>query len=104
MDDIFARKTLNAIGPDGERILIEWVIGKPFLVKDKWECSVSLSPLYRRLANARGSDPIHALCLALSLSLSLLQSFREKSGRLLEDDGADLPLEAYAFGMAISSK
>lgn len=92
---------IRAINPDGEAITIEVEIGIPFQRdENSWECPVSLTPLYGRLANGRGSNALQSLCLTISLVLVLLQGFREDGGQLLCEDGTQFPLEAYAFGGA----
>jgi hypothetical protein len=56
--------------------------------------------LYEKLIDARGEDPLQALCLAISLALELLDAFRQSGGTLTYETGEAFPLEAYAFGLA----
>jgi hypothetical protein len=94
-----ASARFNGVHPSGERIVVELSIGKPYQrADDLWACPISLTPLYRKLADSSSDNPVHALCLALSLALDLLAGFREDGGRLEFDDGTEVPLEAYAFG------
>ncbi|QWT18779.1 hypothetical protein KPL74_13625 [Bacillus sp. NP157] len=83
---------------------IRLVIGVPVVPPDDhglWECAVELSPLFQRLRGARSDDPLHSLCLTLSLVLDLLTDFQQKGNRLSETSGGpELSFEHYAFGPA----
>ena len=98
-----ASTRFNGVRPNGERVVIQLEIGKPYLRgkhgPDDWACPISLTPLYRNLADSASNDPVQALCLAISLALQLLDGFREDGGRLEHDDGTEVPLEAFAFGI-----
>lgn len=105
MPDFVARLNILGIRPDGGRIEIEFAVGTPYEEEpNQWRCSVSLSPLYKRLADAAGGDAMQSLCLALSLGLDLLGKFNEDGGKLLNDDGKDFPLDSYAFGYALRER
>ena len=101
--DTVASTKFTGVRSNGERILIQLDIGKPYLRgkhgTDDWACPVSLTPLHRNLADIASNDPVHALCLAISLALQLLGAFREDGGRLEYDDGTEVPLEAFACGI-----
>jgi len=78
-------------------------IGAPYQVGDdpnEWACPVALSPLYGRLRDAHAGSSFQALCLACSLALDLLDSFRQQGGSLFYSPGEDFPLNAYSFGVA----
>lgn len=104
MDSITASTKFRGIRSDGEEIVIHLEIGTPFLrakySQDDWACPVSLTPLHQKLADATGIDSFHSLCLASSLALDLLQGFIDDGGRILFEDGTEVPLQAYAFGIA----
>ncbi|MFZ2971334.1 MAG: hypothetical protein WA049_01735 [Ferribacterium limneticum] len=104
MGAITASTKFCGIRPDGEEIVIHLEIGTPYLRAKysygDWACPISLTPLYKELAEATGIDPFHSLCLASSLALDLLQGFIDDGGRILHDDGTDVLLQAYAFGVA----
>jgi len=103
MNEWIAATEILGIRPDGERITIKVGIGIPFQKEEEsWSCPIYLSPLYSRLANSEGGDALQSICLALALILDLLQDFREKGGRLVFEDGTDIPLESYAFGFALN--
>ena len=102
--DTVASTKFTGIRSNGERIVIQFEVGRPYLRgkhgADDWACPLSLTPLYRNLADSGSNDPVHALCLAISLALQLLGGFREDGGRLEYDDGTEVPLEAFAFGIS----
>jgi hypothetical protein len=96
-----ARTSIDAISPEGGAFTIDLEVGTPYQRETgEWACPVALHGLYDRLAEACGENSFQALCMAISLAQDLLQSFRDKGGKLLMDD-EDFPLEAYAFGAAI---
>lgn len=102
MKEYIASLNITGIKPDGEQISITAKIGKPFSVLgnediEEWACPVSLDPLFKNLHDAHGCDSFQALCLASKLIFSLLSSFVEKGGQLVNEDGADFPLDAYGF-------
>jgi len=103
MDDPIAKTELIGVKPDGSRITITIQVGKPYLSNsaegfEEWACPVSLSPLYKKLPDARGGDSFQALCIASSLVIDLLSGFKEKGGKLLIDGENEFPLDAYYFG------
>lgn len=103
MNEPVAKTELVAVHPDGSRTTVTIEIGKPYLNQsgegfEEWACPVSLKPLYKNLADARGGNPFQALCLASALILDLLSGFKDKGGKLLIEEGQEFPLEAYSFG------
>jgi len=96
-----ASLSIDAISPEGEAFVISLAVGTPYPCgAGEWACPVALGGLHDRLADMHGVDAFQALCLAIRLSQTLLQAFRDKGGRLLVG-GDDFPLEAYGFGRPI---
>jgi hypothetical protein len=103
MEEEIAKLEVIGINKDGGQINIVASVGKPYPVKgnediDEWACPVSLVPLYTKLHSAHGSGSFQALCMANNLIIDLLRGFKEKGGKLVYEDGAEFPLEAYWFG------
>lgn len=103
MKDAIAKLEIMGVRPDGEKIQITAIIGKPYPVEgneelDEWACPVSLEPLYKKLHDAHGGGSFQALCLASNLILNLLQGFKENGGQLVHADGTQFPIDAYSFG------
>ena len=89
--------------PGEEAFEIRVEIGTPYHVADdppEWACPVAVAPLHNTLRDAHGGSSFQALCLASALALELLHDFREQGGAVFYSTGEDLPLEAYAFGVA----
>ena len=108
MKSKIASTRLIGITEAGVRHDIEIAIGAPYQVEheddlEEWACPVSLKPLYKNLRDAHGSDSFQAMCLAASLVIDLLIGFQEKGGKLIMEDGAEFPLNAYWFGHAKKS-
>ncbi len=100
MTAALASTQMVGIRPGGERLTITVRIGQPYLSNshpDTWSCPVSVEPLYSKLADIAGEDSLQALVLACSLAFTLLQDFKDKGGKLLNEDGEDFPLDAYGF-------
>ena len=69
-------------------------IGKPYRFAKRWACPVD-SGLHGRVADARGGDSFHALCLAISLVRALVEDFLERGGRILDpEDGTEWPRDS----------
>jgi hypothetical protein len=103
MKNVVVYQKLIGVSADGQEQEIEIKIGLPYQIPhedslEEWACPVSLSPLYKRLHDAHGADPLQALCLAISLVLDLLKAYIEKGGKL-----PDFVFEAYAFGIAFKN-
>lgn len=90
---------MRGIASSGREFDIIVSVGKPFKDTEakSWKCSVKIDPLYKRIADARGSDSFHALRLATELIVTLLGDFVEKGGRLQCEDGTEFMLSAYSF-------
>ncbi|HKY02169.1 MAG TPA: hypothetical protein VJM53_06415 [Burkholderiales bacterium] len=102
MTDIVASFEVIGLRPNGERIEIAAHIGRPEPAPPEaggWMCEVQLLPFYPELPPIRGVDSFHALWLAGSFVLKLLKHFKEGGGQLLNEDGSEFPLEAYAAGL-----
>ena len=104
MENVTATTTMTAQRPSEEPFHITVEIGVPHKVGNdphEWACPVSIEPLYKKLHDAHGGDALQSLCLAISLVIDLLTSFKLDGGKLLSDNGEDFPLEAYCFGAAM---
>ena len=89
-----------AVTPEGKELKLTVRIGRPFAEKEgSWACPVELSPIYGELADIRGVDSFHALWLACSLVLKLLENFTATGGRLRDSAGGEFPLEGYLRGL-----
>ncbi|WP_457322300.1 hypothetical protein [Stenotrophomonas sp. P5_B8] len=104
MNSVIANEVIWGQRPDEDAFMINIQIGTPYQVGDdpmEWACPVAVLPLYKKLHDAHGVSSLHALCLASSLALEVLQGFKEKGGVLFYSPGEDVPLESYAFGIAM---
>jgi len=54
-----------------------------------WACPIAVVGLYESLADQHGVDSWQALVLAMSLAQTLLQSFVDDGGSLLESPGGE---------------
>ena len=104
MGDVIASLEIVGLKATGEEVRISAQIGRPYRVEGGdqpggWACAVELAPLYGELPPIRGIDSFHAIWLAASLVLKLLKHFKAGGGQLLNDDGSEFPLEAYAAGL-----
>jgi hypothetical protein len=98
--DPVAALELVAVTADGRQLDLAVRIGRPRRLEDGgWDCPVEIAPIYGQLGNIRGVDSFHALWLACSLVLKLLENFRASGGRLLDRDGGEFPLEGYLRGL-----
>jgi hypothetical protein len=90
------------VEPDGTRRPGAIGLGKPYLVDDiEARCPVRLEGLHPEIAYVAGADALQCVLLAARLVGSLLQSFIDRGGAVLVDDGegaeVDFPLDSY-FG------
>ncbi len=100
MDAPIASLECFAVEKDGRRFPLKVVIGRPYKSgtdPETWSCPVTVDPLYTHLRDIAGGDSFQALCLASRTALELLDGFLQRGGRLLHDDGHDVPLHAYAL-------
>lgn len=89
-----------AVTPEGKRLKVSVRIGEPERAADgTWSCRVEIAPLQAQALNVRGIDSFHAMWLACSLVLKLLEQLKSGGGRLLNADGSEFPLEAYLSGL-----
>jgi hypothetical protein len=98
--DPVASLEIVAVTAEGKELELAVRIGRPCLEKaGSWACPVEVSPIYGELADIRGVDSFHALWLACSLVLKLLESFKSSGGRLYDAEGGEFPLEGYLSGL-----
>ena len=98
--DPVAALEVVAVTAEGKELKLDVRIGQPYAGKDgSWACPVEVSPIYGELADIRGVDSFHALWLACSLVLKLLESFRASGGKLYDREGGEFPLEGYLSGL-----
>jgi hypothetical protein len=85
----------------GERLEMRAEIGRPREERGgSWACAIEISPLHGKLQDVRGADSFHAVWLACSLVLKLLENLESEGWRLENPDGSAFPLEAYKAGLA----
>lgn len=92
MDQVVGKATLFGKRPGEEPFQITIEIGTPYrrdIDVESWACPVSVSPLYKKLADMQGVDSLQALCEAIALARSLLEGFREEGGALSYDGESD---------------
>jgi hypothetical protein len=103
MNSVIATESIIAARANEKPFQLRIEIGTPHKIDDEpeeWACSVALSPLYQNLHAAHGGSSFQSVCLAASLVLDLLHSFKEKGGSLTYSTGESFPLAAYSFGAA----
>jgi len=87
------------VRPDGERVAVTVAIGHPYPTSGgDWACPVQITELHDRVMDIHGIDSLQALCLATRFAGSLLKSFVDNGGRILDPGtGNDVALDSY-FG------
>lgn len=97
-----ANITIKAVGADGETFPLDIAVGVPFVSEPHgtWACPLTLHPLWSKPNEVAGEDSLQALCLALRVARSMLDSFCEDGGQLLFNDGTPFPLDTY-FGATL---
>jgi hypothetical protein len=97
-----ANITIRAVGADGETFPLDIAVGVPFVSErhGTWACPLTLHPLWSKPNEVAGEDSLQALCLALRVARSMLDSFCEDGGQLLFNDGTPFPLGTY-FGTTL---
>lgn len=81
-----AHRKFISVSKEGTRKTVTVAIGLPYECgHEEWACPVGLEGLYQNLMDAHGADSFQALMLALKLTRSLLQSFIDKGGNLLDE-------------------
>jgi len=89
-----------ALTPEGKRVNVSVRISAPERAADaSWTCKVEVAPLQAQALTVRGVDSFHAVWLACSLILKLLEQLRSGGGQILNTDGTEFPLEAYLSGL-----
>ena len=76
-------------------------IGRPREERDgRWACSIEIAPLETQLDDVRGTDSFHAVWLACSLVLKLLENLKAEGWSAARTrDGSEFPLDAYRSGL-----
>ena len=88
-----------AVTAEGKRLNIAARIAAPARAADgSWACEVEVAPLTSPSVEVRGVDSFHAMWLACSLILKLLQHFTSQGGHLL-NAGLTIALAAAAASM-----
>jgi len=97
-----ANITIRAVGADGETFPLDIAVGLPFVSErhGTWVCPLTLHPLWSKPNEVAGEDSLQALCLALRVARSMLDSFCEDGGQLLFNDGTPFALDTY-FGATL---
>jgi hypothetical protein len=98
--NLVAKLEVVGVRPDGERLELRLEIGRPREERDgRWACSIEVEPLKAKLDDVRGTDSFHAVWLACSLALKLLENLKAEGWGLENRDGSAFPLEAYRTGL-----
>ena len=101
MKNLVAKLEVVGVRPQGERVELRAEIGRPREERDgRWACAIEIAPLKSKLDDVRGADSFHAVWLACSLVLKLLENLKAEGWRLENADGSDFPLEEYREGLA----
>lgn len=99
MKDPVASLEVVAVTPDGKRLNVTATIHEPFRdANGSWVSQVQVAPLHAQVVDVRGVDSFHAVWLACSLILKLLEHLKSGGGQLLNADGTEFPLQAYLSG------
>ena len=100
MKNLVAKLEVIGVRPDGERLPMRVEIGRPQEERDgRWACEVAVAPLNAKLDAVRGTDSFHAVWLACSLALKLLENLKAEGWSLENRDGSAFPLDAYRSGL-----
>jgi len=99
-----AELAVLAVLPDGKSVELRATIRPPFEDENgQWIARVQLKPLHKEPLDVRGVDSFHALWLACSLVLKLLEQLASEGARLEATDGSEFPLAAYLAGLTPKS-
>ncbi|HEU5176337.1 MAG TPA: hypothetical protein VFU24_02700 [Burkholderiales bacterium] len=100
MKNLVAKLEVIGVRPDGERLPLRVEIGRPHEERDgRWACEIAVAPLNAKLDAVRGADSFHAVWLACSLALKLLENLTAEGWALENRDGSAFPLDAYRSGL-----
>jgi hypothetical protein len=98
--NLVAKLEVVGVRPDGERLPLRVEIGRPYEERDgRWACAIAVAPLNAKLDAVRGTDSFHAVWLACSLVLKLLENLTAEGWTLENRDGSAFPLDAYRSGL-----
>ena len=101
MKNLVAKVEVVGVRPDGERLKLRAEIGRPREERDgRWACAIEIAPLKAKPVEVRGADSFHAVWLACSLVLKLLENLKTEGWRLENADGSEFPIEEYREGLA----
>ena len=80
-----ASVAFDAVFPDRTRRRVQFRVGPPYQTEepDEWACAVELRGLAPREPDTEGSDPMQALCLALSWAGRRLRELEESGVQFL---------------------
>jgi hypothetical protein len=93
---VVAAIDLRAIWTDGETTRVGMTIWQPIREPEGgWSCKLELPGLHEDLEPIHGEDSLQALCLALGLARTLLNSVVATGVRLEYPNGEEFPLEHY---------
>ena len=101
MKNLVAKLRVVGVRPDGGRLELKAEIGRPREERDgRWACAIEIAPLKAKLDDVRGADSFHAVWLACTLVLKLLENLKAEGWRLENADGSEFPIEEYKAGLA----
>ena len=101
MKNLVAKLRVVGVRPDGGSLELKAEIGRPREERDgRWACSVAIAPLPTQPDDVRGADSFHAVWLACTLVLKLLENLKAEGWRLENADGSEFPIEEYKAGLA----
>ena len=100
MKNLVAKMIVVGVPPEGARVTLTVEIGRPYEERDAWACPIAIAPLHGKLADIRGTDSFHAVWLACTLALKLLDNLKSEGWRLEYDDGSEFPIEDYKASLA----
>ena len=105
MKNLVAKLQVVGVRESGERVALTIQIGRPQEQRDgRWACEIAVAPLNAKLDAVRGTDSFHAVWLACSLALKLLDNLKAEGWTLENRDGSSFPLDAYRSGLDLDAQ
>jgi hypothetical protein len=98
--NLVAKMVVVGVRPDSARVTLTVQIGRPYEEAGAWACPIDIAPLHGQLADIRGTDSFHAVWLACTLALKLLDNLTAEGWRLEYADGSEFPIEDYKTSLA----
>jgi uncharacterized protein DUF6968 len=86
------------VSKDGQRVPLHVEIGTPRLVEGNdglWSCQILLRGVDAQVRQVYGDDSLQALCFAIRAIESQLRVIEEVGHRIVDEEGNDVPLDAY---------